>query len=76
MPETLVAQAVEQPVEVCRSLRTKMYHVMGKFHNEVGESSPTAQYWCLQTMQPFGPDGSYVCPEDCRSGRCCFDGCK
>ena len=66
----------QETVQVCSSLRTKMYYVLGRFHNDIGESSSTAQYWCLRTMQPFGPDGNYVCPEECRSGRCCFDGCK
>jgi hypothetical protein len=66
----------QETVQICRSLRTKMYYVLGRFHNDVGESSPTAQYWCLRTMQTFGPDGHYVCPEDCQTGRCCYDGCQ
>lgn len=62
-------------VTICRRLRTKSYYVMGRFHHEMGESSTTAQYWCLNTMLPFGPDGSYASPEGCLEGRCCFN-CK
>lgn len=65
----------QPPVEVCGRLRTKMYYVLGRFHNDTGESSSTSQYWCLNTMLPFGPDGSYACPEQCQAGRCCFEGC-
>jgi hypothetical protein len=65
-----------EPVELCRNLRTKMYYVMGRFHNESGESSSTAQYWCLLSMQSFGLDGSYACPEQCRIGRCCYEDCQ
>lgn len=69
-------QEVQGAVKLCPNLRTKMYYVLGRFHNDTGESTSTSQYWCLHTMQPFGSDGGYVSPEYCQTGRCCFDDCK
>ncbi len=66
----------EQEVQVCAKLRTKSYYVLGRFHSDTGESSPTSVYWCLHTMHSYGSDGGYVSPETCRAGRCCFNDCS
>jgi len=29
--------------------------------------------WCRKTMQVIGPDGEFVDPRDCQSGRSCFE---
>ena len=29
--------------------------------------------WCARTHQALGPDGQVAHPEDCRSGRSCFE---
>ncbi len=64
-----VADAV--PV-VCRLLRTK-----ASFGSEEGATwqrgdSTTDVFWCLNTMEVFGPDETYCHASTCRSGRACF----
>jgi hypothetical protein len=69
--------AVDLPVvaapRVCRLLRTKTAF------GQVGPGAPwklghstTAAYWCLATMEPFGPDEAYCHPHVCGEGRACF----
>lgn len=40
---------------------------------DISRSSSTAQYWCLKTMRPDGPDGALALPEDCIDERVCFE---
>jgi len=58
---------------VCRLLRTKTAFGVGEGGAlwKLGEST-TANYWCLATMEPFGPDDSYCHPHSCGSRRSCF----
>ena len=37
------------------------------------QSPSTAQYWCLRTMRPDGPDGDLALPEECTDERICFE---
>ena len=66
----------ERPEElprVCRLLRTKTAFgadAAGALW-KLGEST-TAAYWCLGTMEAFGPDDSYVHAHVCTEGRRCF----
>jgi hypothetical protein len=62
----------ELPV-VCRKLRTKLAFgsLEGLTDWRFGDST-TAAYWCLRTMEQFGPDGSFSHPHGCHSGRGCF----
>lgn len=60
---------------VCRMLRTKAAY--GSTMSDLpawqrGETS-TAAYWCLATMEAFGPDDGLVDAHSCRSGRECFE---
>ncbi|NUQ74218.1 MAG: hypothetical protein HUU21_11735 [Polyangiaceae bacterium] len=59
---------------VCRLLRTKTG--FGSMHAGAPDwragDSTTAVYWCLQTMETAGIDGSYAHPHACREGRSCF----
>ncbi len=58
---------------VCRLLRTKIAFnsdpggALWKLGNETTEA-----YWCLATMEPFGPDGSYCHPHVCGAERGCY----
>lgn len=57
---------------VCRLLRTK-----SSFGSEEGATwqhgeSTTDVFWCLNTMEVFGPDETYTHASTCRSGRACF----
>ncbi len=57
---------------VCRLLRTK-----SAFGSEQGASwqrgdSGTDVFWCLNSMECFGPDEGHVHPHACKSGRSCF----
>lgn len=58
---------------VCRRLRTKT--AFGVAASEalwkLGDST-TAAYWCLSTMEPFGPDGSFCHPHRCGEERSCY----
>jgi hypothetical protein len=64
---------VHLPV-VCRKLRTK--NAFGSMQSgapdwRLGEST-TAVYWCLKTMETWGPDNQVTHPHQCKSGRACF----
>ena len=64
----------EVPV-VCRFLRTKAAYgsnISDESAWQRGETS-TAPYWCLATMEAFGPDDGLVDAHSCRSGRGCFE---
>ena len=58
--------------DVCRSLRTKTAFGSDGTPGEWrwGEST-TAVYWCLRTMETFGPDGVFSHPHACGPGRRC-----
>ncbi|MCA9520681.1 MAG: hypothetical protein KC609_06905 [Myxococcales bacterium] len=69
---------VENPEErltrqVCSNLRAKEFYLDGPSVAEMSHSGPETAYWCLQTMQPFGPDDQYCCPEECQRGRACHE---
>ena len=74
-PPEVTPDDVERPAlgPVCAMLRTKKMHVHGHLHSAAWRSSSTAQYWCLRTMQDFGPDDDFACPEDCQTSRRCHD---
>ena len=63
---------VELPV-LCRYLRCKSAHgaVEDDVEWQLGTSS-TEVYWCLATMEAFGPDDGHVHATVCRGGRSCF----
>ncbi len=59
---------------VCRALRTKTSFGV---HAEdalwkLGRST-TAAYWCLRTMEPYGPDDSFCHPHECGADRSCYE---
>lgn len=56
---------------VCACIRTKMQYVTPE--GSWGKPSTTAQFWCLLTMSPVGPDEGPVRPEACQRGRTCFE---
>jgi hypothetical protein len=63
---------VELPV-LCKYLRCKS--AFGAVEDDVewqlGTSS-TETYWCLATMEAFGPDDDHAHATVCRAGRSCF----
>jgi hypothetical protein len=63
----------EPPAPVCRLLRTKTAFAAGEEGAlwQLGAST-TASYWCLATMEPFGPDESYCHPHVCGERRVCY----
>jgi hypothetical protein len=59
---------------LCRHLRTKTWFAADAFGQGNPARSPsTAQYWCLRTMRPNGPDGDLALPEECTDERVCFE---
>ncbi len=60
---------IEVP-SVCRLLRTKTAFSSGDLW-KLGDST-TAVYWCLATMEPYGPDDAYCHPHQCGRRRGCF----
>lgn len=58
---------------VCQYLRTKSSYTADRTEDTLRESQPGAQYWCLRSMAPMGPDDRVVGPRDCLSQRVCFD---
>jgi hypothetical protein len=66
-----VAKERKLPV-LCRYLRCKSFHGSSADDHDwqLGES-PTEVYWCLATMEHFGPDDGYVHASACQGGRSC-----
>ncbi len=58
---------------VCRRLRSRMYYVMGRDHEDLRVSSPNSQYWCSRTATVLGPDDLFCSPEMCQAHRGCFE---
>lgn len=57
---------------VCKQLRTKTaFGAVVDNDWEAGEDT-SAVYWCLKTMESFGPDESFVHALECGQGRACF----
>jgi hypothetical protein len=65
---------LEEREIVCRRLRTKSAFGAVVSDEAAWQSgaSTTAVYWCLDTMEPVGPDDDSVDAHRCRSGRECF----
>ncbi len=63
----------ENVPHVCKLLRTKSGFgaVAGGEGWKRGDSE-TEIYWCLNTMESFGPDDDFVHAQSCCKGRQCF----
>lgn len=63
---------VELPV-LCKFLRCKSGHgaIVNNHHWQLG-TSPTEAYWCLATMEAFGPDDEHAHALVCRGSRSCY----
>ncbi len=59
----------------CRHLRTKMTYVGNSSEQDAWRrgDKTAAAYWCLRTMRTTGPDDKPAVPEQCQSGRQCYD---
>ena len=66
------AERREVPV-VCRRLRTKaaFFNTPDAPPWQAGEST-SAVYWCLGTMETWGPDEGLAHPHCCKENRSCF----
>jgi CTP:molybdopterin cytidylyltransferase MocA len=59
---------------LCRFLRTRTWYASNSYpKRDISRSPSTAQYLCLKTMRPSGPDGALALPEDCTDERACFE---
>jgi hypothetical protein len=68
------AGPLESDPLLCRHLRTRTWLAPDAFGEGDPRQSPsTAQYWCLRTMRPNGPDGDLALPEECTDERVCFE---
>ncbi len=57
---------VESVTSPCRHLRSKgMYVYTDGEGNETHDDYDTTAYWCLKSMQNFGPDDEYVGRTEC-----------
>jgi hypothetical protein len=66
MSEAITRPRVELPV-LCKFLRCKS--AFGAVEDDTGwreGSSSTEAYWCLATMEPFGPDDDHAHATVCR----------
>ena len=58
---------------ICQNLRTKASYVPDMRDEHYMEvHHPYNNYFCLKTLEAFGPDDGTVCPEDCTPDRVCF----
>ena len=58
---------------LCRHLRARNWSLEPSPDRDLPGVSTGAQYWCLRTMRPDGPDGVLALPEDCTDDRVCFE---
>lgn len=67
-------ERVRLPIAVCRKLRTKTGFgtLEGLVHDWREGVSSTAVFWCLHTMETWGPDQRPAHAARCRHGRECF----
>ena len=72
-PPSSASEAVEIRIIPCKSIRTKMYYVMGRGAVDLTKSSPTSQYWCSRTATVIGPDDVCCSPEICQPHRACYE---
>ena len=72
MSESNESRRVELPV-LCKFLRCKSGYGASE-HNTAWQlgTSTTEAYWCLATMEAFGPDDSYAHATVCQGGRGCY----
>jgi len=61
----------------CTLLRAKRSY--GEIHSDIEPSwnsglLATDCYWCLKTMEAWGPDDCPALPESCSTNRTCFEG--
>jgi hypothetical protein len=60
---------------ICKNLRTKKSYIpVLQDQDFLTREHPHAQYFCLKTLYPVGPDDDMVCPSACGAERTCFDG--
>jgi hypothetical protein len=57
---------------VCRLLRTKAAFGSEEHATWMNGDSTTDTFWCLNTMEAFGPDEDYAHPHRCGGERACF----
>lgn len=57
---------------VCRLLRTKGAFGAVVENEWSGEADTSAVFWCLHTMESFGPDEQAVHGAECLPGRRCW----
>ena len=63
---------VELPV-LCKYLRCKSAFGAVEDGTDWQQGSSTTEvYWCLATMEAFGPDDSYAHATVCQGGRGCY----
>jgi hypothetical protein len=70
MPEPLTV--LPTSLQYCRRLRCKEMFIETAQPFEMA-STGSGAYWCSQTQQVLGPDGQVAEPENCKSGRGCFE---
>jgi hypothetical protein len=68
-------RAVQDALKVrCVHLKTKRAYLGLPELDEVDDDCDTAVWWCEQTCEPLGPDGSSADPGPCeRPGRPCYE---
>ena len=72
MSDQPTPRRVELPV-LCKYLRCKSGY--GAIEDNTAwqlGTSTTEAYWCLATMEAFGPDDSYAHATVCAGGRSCY----
>lgn len=77
-PEHILSSETANPsplfddTQVCCRLKTKGLYLDGLEDPDMYASGSSTPYWCLVSMNAFGPDGNFVCPEECKPQRACF----
>ena len=68
--------AVPEPLfPYCRELRSKkLTFARQPPRCEADILDASNHCWCARTQQALGPDGELVRPDECRTGRDCFQG--
>lgn len=73
-PEPVSPHAQGEPGALCARLRSKKYYMLGRAALRAEDILDGSQHcWCHRTKMAIGPDAGVVDPNDCVSGRGCYE---
>jgi hypothetical protein len=73
-PDSVTPAATDAPRALCARLRSKKYYMLGRAALSPEDILDGSQYcWCQRTKLAIGPDAGVVDPNECVTGRSCYE---